>query len=179
MTLTVASHNSVCHVFLTKMQSICGDNMDKFEKWPSMAVVALGFGIMAATPSAQAQGSCPLSQDDIVAAASAALSPGSGLLTASAGRIAGVARGVAAGSSGCALDVVVALGNIRPDAAGEIAQAVADVSPGERADLAAAGEQIEQSTPPAAGTRGATQTPGDDEVRGDDERAQRNDVSPA
>lgn len=147
------------------------------------ALFAISFGVAAAIDSAQGQGSCSLGQDEIVAEARLALEPGSGLLRASPGRLGSAAAGIAAANQGCALDVVVALGTIRPDAADEVAQAVTGVFPEQEFELLAVGAQLgEGLIEPAAGGLGPIDDVFDADslydsgVRGDD--AEQRGASP-
>lgn len=148
--------------------------MDNRKIRHAAAVIAIGFGVTAAIQTPQDQGSCTLDQDEIVRQARSALAPSSGLLRASPGRLGGAAADIADANEGCALDVVVALGTVRPDAAGEIAQAVSDLFPDQEAQLLAAGRQFgEDAIEPAAGFDGPYDGPYDDDRFDDD------DVSPS
>lgn len=129
--------------------------MDNKRTYCATALAAISFGIVASIGSAQGQGGCDLGQDEIVAEARVALEPGSGLLRTSPGRLGRAAAAIAGANAGCALDVVVALGTIRPDAADEIAQAVTEVFPEQEFELLAVGEQLgEGLLEPAAGGPG-------------------------
>ena len=138
----------------------------------SSLVAATGLGQVA-----QAQASCGLSQDDIVARVGSSLAPGSNTLIASPGRLGGAAAGLAGSSPGCGVDIVVAIGTIRPDAVEVVAEAVAEVLPDQQDQLAAAAESLgSDDILPGAGYDGPYESPYDDDRLDDDDD---DGVSPA
>ncbi len=112
--------------------------------------------------NAKAQGSCGLGQDELVSLVKRGLFPASNSLTASSGQLASASNSIVANSPQCALDVVVAVGTIRPDAATEVSQSVAARVPEQAEQILAAGEQLGQSPPtPASGWQGPTEDAND------------------
>jgi len=130
-----------------------------------LVLLTIGFGV-----NAQAQESCGLGQDELVSLVKGELFPASNSLTASPQQLAAASNSIAVGSPECALDVVVAVGTIRPDAAVVVSQNVAARVPGQEQQILAAGDQLGQSPPtPASGFQGSTIEDSDDRYPWDDD----------
>ncbi len=131
----------------------------------SLAAATIGLGVVA-----KAQTTCGISQDGLVALIGDSLSPVSNPLVASPGQLGSAAAGIVGTSPECAVDLVVALCTIRPDAA-EIVPAVAGVAPSQAPAIqqAATDSCAPTGVVPAAGYEGPYEGPYDDDKFDEDD----------
>lgn len=130
----------------------------------SLVAATIGLGVVA-----QGQATCGISQDGIVSLIGSSLSPGSNTLVATPEQLGSAAAGIVGSSPECAVDVVVALCTIRPDA-GAIVPAVAGVAPSQATAIQqAATDSCTPGVLPAAGYEGPYDGPFDDNDEDDDD----------